>query len=76
MPLIIRCKECGYMLYEGKWIVKLYMSPLQKIMNIHEGRCPKCGRELEMPSSKDITILPNFEYFPKRKGEEVKDDNV
>lgn len=72
MPVIARCKECGYILYNGAFQEMRYLAltPPRAIMKKYDGRCPKCGRELKMPSSKDITILPNLEYFPRRKKNE------
>ena len=68
MPLIMRCKECGYILYEGSWLEarSIMFTPIRKVITKHDGKCPKCGRELKMPSAKDITISPNLEYFPRR----------
>lgn len=88
MPTTARCKECGYILYDGVFALRTgtkggkyysYSFPNipQKIINSHDGKCPKCGRELEMPSWKDFDILsvPEFD-FPEKKGREVKVDSV
>ena len=87
MPLTARCKECGYILYDGDFslgggergrVYYTYSFPNvpQKIINLNEGKCPKCERKLEMPSWEDLDILavPEFE-FPwgkKRKGGESR----
>jgi len=93
MPLTARCKECGYILYSGDFSLRSGMregihysysfpNVPQKIINLHEGKCPKCERELEMPTWKDLEILPDPEHdFPWRrerqgKRKEVKVDSV
>ena len=81
MPLTARCKECGYILYDGEFSTRvktkgrfLYTAPSipREIMKIHDGKCPKCKRKLEMPSLGDVIILavPEFEFpFGGKKNE-------
>ena len=85
MPLTARCKKCGHILYDGDFTVRRgttgYTSPVaiipRYIIKIHEGKCPKCGRKLEMPSIGDVEVLPNPEFdFPwRKKNEPRRSDN-
>lgn len=69
MPLVVRCKECGYVLYDGDFFVIVgkgygtytgYRKPIgfQWIANTHEGKCPNCSRTLEPSKAKVIGVSP------------------
>lgn len=84
MPLTVKCKGCGYTLYGGSlgirpWetIHSLVSATPELIYDRHKGECPKCKRRLEMPTSKNIRISPNPEFFPvkKEEGGEIDDND-
>jgi len=62
MPIIYRCKRCGFILYDSSNPVEYGFSHFHGIPTPSEviawwgGRCPRCGRELEKPSLDDIVI--------------------
>ena len=39
--LVVRCARCGRVLYSGERLVRP-----REVARMHEGRCPRCGREL------------------------------
>jgi hypothetical protein len=41
MPLEVVCNGCGEILFKG-----LELRPPDEIIQIHDGKCPKCGRKL------------------------------
>lgn len=52
MPQRVICEGCGEILYEGKDI----KSP-EEIHQMHDGKCPKCGRRLSLIPHK-VEVLP------------------
>ncbi len=79
MPVTARCKECKHILYEGE-LRKSYsmiMSVPKVIIDSHKGKCPYCGRKLEIPTAKDIRIspAPGVEYMGKKKHESRRKHN-
>ncbi len=42
MPQKIVCEECGFSLYEGAEVKQ----PIEIILQ-YDGKCPKCGKDLE-----------------------------
>lgn len=64
------CSDCGYLLYEykrenGKVIAhpkdlsgsRGLLTP-SEIIAFYNGRCPRCGRKLRLPSLDSIVIKP------------------
>ena len=47
MPQRVECDECGAILYEGDEL----KSP-EEILQMHNGKCPKCGRSLSLTPKK------------------------
>lgn len=63
MPLVVRCKECGHVLYSGVFLIRSSWKStkpiaLKKIADKHEGKCPSCDRALEPSKSKVIGVSP------------------
>ncbi|MEM1990908.1 MAG: hypothetical protein QW782_09810 [Candidatus Bathyarchaeia archaeon] len=52
MPQRVLCDNCGEVLYQGVDI----KSP-EEIYQIHNGRCPKCGRKLSLMPQR-VRVLP------------------
>ena len=62
------CSQCGYLLYEykiEKGKAKVYPSSFKKytgvaspreIIAFYNGRCPRCGKKLRLPSLDNIVI--------------------
>jgi len=50
MPEVIRCSNCGVVLYRGDELT----NP-KEVIKRYNFRCPKCGRKLEVPP-KEIKI--------------------
>ncbi len=58
MPVRYRCRHCGAVLWEFKYVGQDYYglpSP-SEVMNVYGGICPVCKRELRAPSTEDIKI--------------------
>lgn len=50
MPQQVVCDECGEILYKGT-----ELKPPDEIIQLHNGRCPKCGKKLSyMPIKVDV----------------------
>jgi len=50
MPQQVVCDECGEILYKG-----IELKPPDEIIQLHNGRCPKCGKKLSyMPIKVDV----------------------
>ncbi|MCD6325715.1 hypothetical protein J7L97_05445 [Candidatus Bathyarchaeota archaeon] len=47
MPQRVNCDRCGAVLYEGEEL----KSP-EEILQMHNGKCPKCGRDLSLTPKK------------------------
>jgi len=63
MPQRVNCDECGAILYEGEEL----KSP-EEILQMHDGKCPKCGRSLSLtPKKIEVKASSNssFEKFVK-----------
>jgi len=62
MPLTVRCKECGYILYSGSFsalrIGIMFASLYERVAKKNRWRCPRCRRELEIPFRTTIRIGP------------------
>jgi NAD-dependent SIR2 family protein deacetylase len=43
VPQRVVCNECHNILYEGA-----ELKPPDEILQLHEGKCPKCGRKLSL----------------------------
>jgi len=52
LPQKVNCDKCGAVLYEGEEL----KSP-EEIIQMHNGRCPKCGRELSLTPIK-VEVKP------------------
>ena len=85
MPLTARCKECKHILYDGPFNIKkgkrgVHLSrpnvPMQ-LINLHDGKCPNCGRKLEMPTWGSIKVLPapGVDYIGRKKHESRQRNN-
>ena len=50
LPQKVNCHQCGYVLYQGEEL----RSP-EEILQVHEGKCPKCGTKLSLsPMNVDV----------------------
>jgi DNA-directed RNA polymerase subunit RPC12/RpoP len=56
MPQQVLCDNCGELLYQGEDI----KSP-EEIHQMHNGRCPKCGRKLSIIPQK-VEVFSAKEY--------------
>lgn len=61
MPLTVRCKECGCVLYDGDFLAVMgekyrWRVSFTKVAEMHEGICPNCGRTLDPSKSKVIRV--------------------
>ncbi|RLI13162.1 hypothetical protein DRO35_01160 [Candidatus Bathyarchaeota archaeon] len=52
LPQKVNCDKCGAILYEGEEL----KSP-EEIIQMHDGKCPKCGRRLSLTPVK-IEVKP------------------
>jgi len=63
LPQRVNCDRCGAVLYEGEEL----KSP-EEILQMHDGKCPQCGRELSLtPKKIEVKAASNssFEKFVK-----------
>lgn len=52
MPQLVVCKNCGHLLYKG-----IDLKPVDEIIQLNGGFCPKCGRKLVFFIS-EVEIIP------------------
>ena len=63
MPFLVKCHNCGYILFEGKPQYLTFplrggcVTFLDKLIEKHDGRCPKCGAKLSS-AAKSVHVLP------------------
>jgi len=70
LPQRVNCHGCGAILYEGKEL----KSP-EEILQIHGGKCPKCGRTLSLiPKKIEVKTAPNMnlEKYMSNIGKKIK----
>ncbi len=63
LPQQVNCYDCGAILYKGEDL----KSP-EEILQIHEGKCPKCGKRLSlMPQGIDVKPVKDrpVEKYPR-----------
>lgn len=58
IPVVYRCKGCNYELYKFERVGQDFygVRTPSEIKLIFGGRCPRCGRELSIPTLNDIKI--------------------
>ena len=63
MPVVYRCKACGFVLYHFPRVGADYhgIKTPGEIIWLYGGRCPNCGRELELPRPNDIIVRADRE---------------
>jgi DNA-directed RNA polymerase subunit RPC12/RpoP len=50
VPQQVICEKCGFTLYEGS-----ELKPPDEIIQMHEGKCPKCGKKISfMPKKVEV----------------------
>jgi DNA-directed RNA polymerase subunit RPC12/RpoP len=47
LPQKVICEKCGTVLYEG-----VELKPPDEIIQMHEGKCPKCGKKISFVPKK------------------------
>jgi len=58
VPQRVSCDRCGAILYEGEEL----KSP-EEILQMHDGKCPKCGRNLSLtPKKIEVKASPNKSF--------------
>ena len=58
MPVVYRCRGCGYILYAIERVGNPYgVKTPSEVISMYGGVCPKCGRRLEKPGLKDVEIV-------------------
>ncbi len=85
MPIIARCKGCKHILYDGPFHLRSgsrginLSSPNvpRQIIKLHNGECPNCERKLEMPTAKNMRVLPapGVDYIGKKRYESRRKHN-
>ena len=76
MPIVYRCKKCGYVLYVFWRVGSSYGVPTpSEIISRYGGYCPKCGKRLQKPSWQNIVIaaevpswLKELKELEKKRG--------
>jgi len=58
MPIKIKCKNCGNVLFE-KRRANIY----EVLSDLKDSECPKCKRKLEMPDLSKLEIEPLKKNF-------------
>jgi len=58
MPVVYKCKKCGYILYEFYRVGQDFygLRTPTEIGYILAEKCPRCGHKFEVPTLEDITI--------------------
>ncbi len=58
MPLVYRCKECGYVLHYLEYVGQDYVGvpSITEVLSKYGYTCPKCKSRLRLPSQTDILI--------------------
>ncbi|MEM0021137.1 MAG: hypothetical protein QW039_05735 [Fervidicoccaceae archaeon] len=58
MPIVYRCRNCGYVLHYLQKVGQDYIGipSINEIMSKHGYICPKCKTKLSKPSQEDILI--------------------
>ena len=58
MPIVFRCKTCGYVLHYLEYVGQDYIGvpSLTEILGKYGYMCPKCKTRLSPPSREDIII--------------------
>ena len=52
MPLLVKCRKCGAVLYEGEDLKTPY-----EIVGPYDGKCPNCGKKLSnIPKTVEIKL--------------------
>jgi len=63
LPQRVYCHGCGAILYEGEEL----KSP-EEILNMHDGKCPECGRTLSlMPLKIEVKAAPKVKYLIRQE---------
>ena len=59
MPVIYRCRVCGYVLYVFERVGQSsYGVPTpSELISMYGSACPRCGRPLEPPRLRDIVVV-------------------
>jgi len=68
MPVVYRCRVCGYVLYVH-WRVgqSSYGVPTpSEVSSWYGGRCPRCGHPLARPGLDDVTVVADKELVVAR----------
>ncbi|MEM1620032.1 MAG: hypothetical protein QXU97_06010 [Fervidicoccaceae archaeon] len=58
MPLVYRCKGCGYVLHYLRYVGQDYVGvpSVYEVLSRYGYVCPKCGSRLSRPSQEDVLI--------------------
>jgi len=58
MPLVYRCKECGFVFHYLEYVGQDYVGipSIYEVMGRYGHTCPKCKSRLSFPSQSDIII--------------------
>ena len=61
MPVVYRCKHCGFILHVFVRVGQdTYGVPTpRELRSIYGGLCPRCGHRLEPPTLNDIIVKPH-----------------
>ncbi len=54
MPQKVICEKCGSILYEGT-----ELKPPDEIIQINDGKCPRCGKKISFVPKKVEVIAAN-----------------
>ena len=54
MPQKVICEKCGFVLYEGS-----DLKPPDEIIQTHDGKCPKCGKQISFVPKKVVVKSAN-----------------
>lgn len=60
MPIVYVCKNCGYVLFRFEKVGQDFFGARshRDIAKMYNGKCPKCGHEIQAPEPEDIIIRP------------------
>jgi len=70
LPIVFKCKRCGHVLYAvtGSKSDYLGVPSSAEVIGWHGGRCPKCGKKLELPKPEDVKVAV---FYGKKPDEEL-----